>query len=776
MNDRAQEIFEQTVDLSATARGKALREACGDDAQLRQQVESLLEANDEAGSFMANPTVDHIAAYSKPAEQAGTTIGRYKLLEQIGQGGFGDVYMAQQLAPVKRRVAFKIIKLGMDTKQVVARFEAERQALALMDHPNIAKVLDGGETESGRPYFVMELVRGDAITEYCDREKLPLCERLRLFQQVCQAIQHAHQKGVIHRDIKPNNVLVTVADGQPLVKVIDFGIAKATNTELTEKTLFTEFRQLIGTPQYMSPEQAERSGVDIDTRSDVYSLGVLLYEMLTGRTPVDPKAMKTAVWAELQRMIRDDEPTRPSMLVTSMGNDSELVAKLRGMEPNRLGSILQGDLDWIVLKALEKDRTRRYGTASELSDDVQRYLDDKDVTATPPSTSYKIRKAVRRNKTAIAIGAAFLALLIAGLIGTSLNWMRASKARDDAVIANAEARVAEEVAVEASQRADQQAERARRMAAMVGNPFTGNEEAPELAKAWLADIKYLKETKELSEKEICVQQCQLATWWHYQNGGDEVSKLVEEIYEPAKRLLGHGDSNFLSLANTNIVTHVTKYDDKRIAELYGDLVECLRIQKQGDYESMLPQYAAALLNADREADATKAINDFLAIRKSLRPMPTNPTVEKYRLDTSWKTLAAWGADYPEQFAELEKLKEGKTLVEIPVDPKSIQTWEGTLSIGVVKLLLRFEIGMTPNRTFVGKVISVDQDNTEITLTNMSAENGNVVMEFEEIKAVFKGKANTDNTECSGKWTQGGQDFDFTIKRITLDDTKKTTGE
>ena len=513
MTDRAQSLFEQIIDLSPTDRSSALDNACRNDAQLREQVESLLTANDGAGSFLGEPTIDHVAAYSEPAEQAGNTIGRYKLLEKIGHGGFGDVYMAQQLAPVKRRVALKIIKLGMDTKQVVARFAAERQALALMSHPNIARVLDGGETASGRPYFVMELVRGDPITEYCDREKLPTRERLQLFQQVCLAIQHAHQKGVIHRDIKPNNVLVTVADGQPLAKVIDFGIAKATNTELTEKTLFTEFRQLIGTPQYMSPEQAERSGVDIDTRSDIYSLGVLLYEILTGRTPVDPSTIKSAVWEELQRVIREEEPQRPSMLVTALGANSELIAKSRGTEPTRLGNLLKGDLDWIVLKALEKDRTRRYGAASELSDDVQRYLDDEAVIATPPSAGYKLRKLIRRNKVVIAVASALTTALLIGLIATSITSVWAMRERDHALRAEQESRDAEQEASLASDRADQQADRARRMAAMVGNPFRDPAEASELAKAWLADIEEFKKQGELSEKDILIQECQLSTWW-----------------------------------------------------------------------------------------------------------------------------------------------------------------------------------------------------------------------------------------------------------------------
>ena len=402
MTDRVQQIFEEICDLSPSDRENAINKVCCDDQELRKQVEALLDAHDQAGDFMAEPTADLKNPHAEITESVGDQIGRYKLLEAIGEGGFGVVYMAQQTEPIRRRVALKIIKLGMDTRQVVARFEAERQALALMDHPNIAKVLDGGATSTGRPFFVMELVRGDPITDYCDREKLTTTERLELFQQVCNAIQHAHQKGIIHRDIKPSNVLVTVADGKPLVKVIDFGIAKATNQELTEKTLFTEFRQLIGTPQYMSPEQAERSGVDVDTRSDIYSLGVLLYEMLTGRTPIDPKKLRSAQWGELQRLIRDEEPTKPSAMVTSMGADGGgEVAKRRSTEFNNLGGSLKGDLDWIVMRALEKDRTRRYATASQLADDIGRYLTDKPVEASPPSVGYQLSKFAKRNRKSL---------------------------------------------------------------------------------------------------------------------------------------------------------------------------------------------------------------------------------------------------------------------------------------------------------------------------------------------------------------------------------------
>src|SRR5438874_5260375 len=338
-----------------------------------------------------------------PDEAVGQTLGRYKLLEKVGEGGCGVVYVAEQTEPVRRRVALKVIKLGMDTKQVIARFEAERQALALMDHPNIAKVLDAGATEAGRPYFVMELVRGIKITEFCDEKSVPTADRLKLFTQVCQAIQHAHQKGVIHRDIKPSNILVTVNDGVPVPKIIDFGIAKATAGPLTDKTFFTAFEQFIGTPAYMSPEQAEMTGLDIDTRTDIYSLGILLYELLTGRTPFDAKELLAGGLDEMRRTIREQEPDRPSTRLSTMAaGELTTVAKHRHTDAPRLIHLVRGDLDWIVMKCLEKDRTRRYETANGLASDIQRHLNNEPVAARPPSTAYRFQKLVRRNKLAFA--------------------------------------------------------------------------------------------------------------------------------------------------------------------------------------------------------------------------------------------------------------------------------------------------------------------------------------------------------------------------------------
>src|SRR5690242_5004086 len=343
-NKAAGAIFDAAIELPLEERAAYVQQACAGDEALRQRVEALLRANESAGTFMGTLAVnlDHGVPAAKSANQTGDKIGRYKLLQKIGEGGCGMVYMAEQEEPVRRRVALKIIKLGMDTKSVIARFEAERQALALMDHPHIARVLDAGATETGRPFFVMELVKGDPVVEYCDRNNLSVDDRLELFEQVCHAVQHAHSKGIIHRDIKPSNVLVSTQDGRPSAKVIDFGIAKATASKLTEKTLFTEHRQLIGTPEYMSPEQAEGS-LDIDTRTDVYSLGVLLYELLTGATPFDSKSLRSAAFAEIQRIIREVEPPNPS---TRLSRDSETLATVaahRHTNPGRLGSIVRGE-------------------------------------------------------------------------------------------------------------------------------------------------------------------------------------------------------------------------------------------------------------------------------------------------------------------------------------------------------------------------------------------------------------------------------------------------
>jgi serine/threonine protein kinase/Flp pilus assembly protein TadD len=417
-NPEANEIFLNALDCrSPDERLALLDSACRGDSGLRSQVDALLAANDRVGSFLEAPAVKAALTYGEPAREAiGTTIGPYKLLEQIGEGGMGVVYMAEQQEPVRRRVALKVIKLGMDTRQVIARFEAERQALALMDHPSIARVLDAGATIAGRPYFVMELVRGTPITEYCDANNLSLRERLELFVQVCHAVQHAHQKGIIHRDLKPSNVLVTLIDGRPVPKVIDFGVAKATGQSLTDKTLFTNFTLMIGTPLYMSPEQAEMTSQDVDTRSDIYSLGVILYELLTGTTPVDQQRLRTLAFDEVRRIIREEEPVRPSSRISTLRSARTATDAARRNRLERLGRLVAGDLDWIVMKALEKNRSRRYDTANSLAADLQRHLNDEPVLARPPSSAYRFSKFARRNRVGILVAALVTAALVAAVV------------------------------------------------------------------------------------------------------------------------------------------------------------------------------------------------------------------------------------------------------------------------------------------------------------------------------------------------------------------------
>jgi serine/threonine protein kinase/tetratricopeptide (TPR) repeat protein len=410
-----QAIFIEALEQEGAAeRAAFLERACAGDLVLRRRIERLLQRHEQADHFLDSPALGLLAATEEPVREGpGTIIGAYLLLEPLGEGGFGVVFLAEQQQPVRRQVALKVLKPGMDTRQVVARFEAERQALALMDHPNIARVLDGGETASGRPFFVMELVRGAPITDYADQHWLTPRERLELFLAVCRAVQHAHQKGIIHRDLKPANVLVTQEDGAPVVKVIDFGIAKALGQPLTAKTLTTGFEQMIGTPLYMSPEQVEPGGLDIDTRSDIYSLGVLLYELLAGTTPFDKDQLNQVSRDELRRIIREEDPPKPSTRITTLGQAATTISAHRQSDPRRLSRLFRGELDWIVMKALEKDRNRRYETASAFAVDVQRYLSDEPVQACPPSAAYRLRKWIRRHKPLVAAGGVVLGVVVA---------------------------------------------------------------------------------------------------------------------------------------------------------------------------------------------------------------------------------------------------------------------------------------------------------------------------------------------------------------------------
>jgi len=540
---RIARLFDEAVSLSGEERRTLLDRASAEDPELRLRVAELLSSSDRATGFPERPShdaADPVPAgvvgeardgAGRPSTLANETIGPYRLLVKIGEGGMGEVWRAEQVAPLRRQVALKVIKSGMDTKEVVARFDAERQAIAWMDHPAIARVYDAGETPRGLPYFAMELVAGDPITSYCDRQRLSVRERLGLFLQVCEGVQHAHQKAIIHRDLKPSNILVSIQNGKAVPKIIDFGIAKATSGRLTEETLYTGLGTMIGTPEYMSPEQVEMTPLGLDTRADVYALGVLLYELLTGTLPFDFRELREGAHEEIRRRIREVEPKRPSSCVKVLDERSAEVARNRRTEAVRLVSRLQGELDWIVLRALEKDRTRRYGSAAELAADLERHLRDEPVAAGPPGVVYRARKFVRRNRLGAAIAAAILIGLVAVAVVASVQARRIAKERD---------------------RADREAEASSRVTDFLVELFRVSD--PEVAQGKSLSARELLDRGAASIKsdlgtEPLVQARLMLTMGNaYMNLGlyEEAESHLRDSVEQRRRLLGEEDPDTLA--------------------------------------------------------------------------------------------------------------------------------------------------------------------------------------------------------------------------------------
>ncbi len=557
---RAGEIFFEVRDLGLAAREEAIAKACADDPKLREVVMLLLRGA-EAPMPVESLAEDIRAAADAgaPSDSDGDRIGNYRLLSRIGEGGFGVVYEAEQERPVRRRVALKVIKLGMDTKQVVARFEAERQALALMDHPNIAKVFDAGATATGRPYFVMELVKGEPATKFCDDEKLGIRERLEIVAIVCDALQHAHQKGVIHRDIKPSNVLVARIDGKIVPKIIDFGIAKATSARLTEKTIFTEFRQLIGTPEYMSPEQAGQSADDIDTRTDVYAIGVLLYELLTGATPFDSDRLRSAAYGELLRIIREEDPPKPSTRISTLAGKIGDVAATRSTQPARLSTLVRGELDWIVMKAMEKDRARRYDSAGALGADIHRYLSGDAVLAAPPSRAYQLRKFAKRNRgVVLATGAVGMALLL-GAIGFAWQANRAERERDAAQAERSRAVAAEAETAKRAEELKKVSDFQAKMLSQVDPSEAGKRLTADVNAKFVAALA----KENVPEPERATQGAAFMKQWGKVNATDAARDLIDQtILKPAIKAI---ETEFKDQPAVNAALK------QAIADRYGDL-------------------------------------------------------------------------------------------------------------------------------------------------------------------------------------------------------------
>ena len=607
-SEREREIFGEALESGSLEEQRAfVKGACGGDEPLRQAVEGLLEAYSQAEGFIPPRFADSREApgESKVHEGPGVVIARYKLLEKIGEGGCGIVYVAEQQEPVRRRVALKIIKPGMDTRAVVARFEAERQALALMDHANIAKVLDAGATETGRPYFVMELVRGIKITDYCDQHQLATAERLDLFLQVCRAVQHAHQKGIIHRDLKPSNILVTVNDGIAVPKVIDFGIAKATAGRLTDKTVYTELHQFIGTPAYMSPEQAELTSVDIDTRSDIYSLGVLLYELLTGKTPFDHQELVKVGLDAMRQIIRAKEPPRPSTRLSALAaSDLTTVARARRSEPPKLVHSVRGDLDWIVMKCLEKDRARRYETANGLARDIERHLHHEPVVARPPSRLYELQKTVRRHWVGFAVVGAVLAGLAIGMVVSALEAARARRAE----------------ALARQNLADSQAV-AKFLAEIFASPEPGRQGRNTTVTEALGAAATRLETN-LAMQPLTRADLQETIGWtfHTLSLNDEAIPLLEKVRDYRQAALGLEQHSTLTALNNLAICYAQVGREEEALKLKEQVLTLRRKvlgPEHADTLQAMNNLANAYRGAGRNEEAIKLLEQALALRRKV---------------------------------------------------------------------------------------------------------------------------------------------------------------
>jgi serine/threonine protein kinase len=603
---------------------------CGGDALLRAGVEKLLRAQADLGSFHKPAQQStHLALVDPRAERAGTVIDGYKLLQQIGVGGMGVVYLAEQEKPVQRRVALKLIKPGLDSTEVIARFEAERQALALMDHPNIARVYDAGTTDSGRPYFVMELVQGIPITEFCDLHHLTPEARLKLFLDVCHAIQHAHHKGVIHRDIKPTNVLVALHDGVAVVKVIDFGVAKATAQKLTDRTLFTASGQMIGTPAYMSPEQAEMGGLDIDTRSDVYALGVLLYELLTGTTPLENWRLRVVGYVEMLRLIREEEAPRPSTRLSALGDSATVLARKRRLDARRLAQLLASELDWVVMKALEKDRNRRYDTPGNLAADVERYLRREAILARPPSLAYKFSKFVQRNRVAVLAVAAVVAALLAGSALATWQAVCATRAEAAAVAAARAERQAKEDAEarEADTRSVLKFVEEHIIAAVRPEGVAGGKgRATTLRETIEAALPVVE--KDFASKPLIEARLRLMLGMSFAYLGE--SRTAAAQFETARAIFArhHGPDHLETLASQHNLASsyhaLARYTDA--VKLYEETLAVLQARFGSDHPmTLLCMYSLAVSYAalGRHADALKLREETLDLRKA-RLGPEHP--------------------------------------------------------------------------------------------------------------------------------------------------------